>query len=174
MRPLCFKPCVFVSLFVGHVCASVHLLHQTVWFIPLLWCNCLGHSVCYVYAQRSLCNCRKPPKAPFHLEATSIGCLSVHPSIYFNCPESGLGVIMVHRLNILIHNQVWDHTNSLPWCWPDNAGLDWEQAASGAKGSSLAVIPPNIFIAFCIIHYSFAARIKSQFTIYFLIIMLRH
>lgn len=61
-----------------------------------LWCCCLGPSVCHANAQRSLCNCSGPLKAPCHMDPSSLGSLSVHPSIAFNCLEPGFCTVTIY------------------------------------------------------------------------------
>lgn len=74
------------------MCVTNHCMIYTIF----LCCCCLGPSVCHAYAQRSLCNWNGPLKAPCHMETSSLGCLYVHPSISFNCPELGFCAVTIY------------------------------------------------------------------------------
>ena len=80
VKPLHFGTSVLASLCLQ--CVTNHCMVYSVF----LWCCCLRPSVCRANAQRSLCNWSGPLKAPCHMDPSSLGFLSVHPSISFNCP----------------------------------------------------------------------------------------
>lgn len=106
-------------------CTCICVLPKCGWIIPSFSCTAVwGPSVCHVYVLESLCNWREPLKAPRHMESCSFGCLSVHTSIHFNCPELWLmdsHYYLLHGLsvglNTLICNKVWDRADPWPWDW---------------------------------------------------------
>lgn len=132
VKPLYFRVCVSASLFLD-TCVNVHMcvtkMSMNI-FVFLSHC-CLG-PLCVMSMLGSLCNWREPLQAPRHMELSSFGCLSVHISIHFNCPESWLmdsHYYLLHGLsvglNTLICNKLWDRADPWLWDWPHKAKNMW-------------------------------------------------
>lgn len=98
MNPLYFGSSILASHACACTCIRVCMTNHCMIYFIFLWCCRLGLSVCHAYEQRSLSNWSGPLKAPCHMEPSSLGCLSVHPSISYNCPQPGLYVVTIYCL----------------------------------------------------------------------------
>lgn len=141
------------------MCIHVCVLLTTVWFIPSFSGVAVWGPLCVMPMRRGLyvieVGLWKPPAiwSPAALDV----CLSIRQFLLIAQSQDSVPWLSIewilHRLNTLICNKVWDLTNPWPWDWPDNAELVWEQVACGAKGSSLAVTSPILSLSspFCIL-----------------------
>lgn len=139
VEPLHFGTCVLASLSVSvhvyeHMCVTVcvYVTNRCMIYSFFLRCCCLGPSVCHANAQRSLCNWSGPVKAPaIWILAALDDCLSIRQFLLIAQSQDSVLRLsiewLLHRLNTLICNKVWDLTSPWPRYWPDNAELGWEQ-----------------------------------------------
>lgn len=127
-------------------CVYVCVLLTTLWFIPSFSAVAVWGPQYVMPVHRGLyvieTGLWKPPA--IWRPAASDVCTSIHQFLLIaqswdSVPWLSIGFIL-HRLNTLICNNVWDLSNPGPSDWPDNAELDWEQVARHATSGSMTVV----------------------------------